>query len=350
MPAEILAIGMVTPVGLCAAQTAASVRTGIGRLAESYVNDVHGNMLVMGLADQEHLPPLAEILEDDALSPRHLRLARMGGPALAEVLAVEPTQPIPLLLGVTEPRKEANYPVGQELLRILSAQAGHELDINRSRVYALGRAAGLVALAEALTLINRREVDTVLVGGVDSYLDIALLQALDREGRLKSGVLSDGFVPGEGAAFVLVAAAGTARRQRRQPLALITGVGRGHEPGHIYSHEPHRGEGLNSAFRALFDAVPDPADRVGCVYVSLNGESFWAKEWGVASIRSADRLSDPLRIEHPVDCMGDPGAALGLIMLALATHELSRGSGQSPCLVCAASDGAERVAVLLARA
>jgi len=350
MPAEILAIGMTTPIGLCAAQTAASVRTDISRLVESNMPDVHGGKLVMGLAAEEELPPLVEALEDDDLSPRHLSMARLGGPALAESLAAEPPQALPLLLGVAERHQAVKYQVGQEMLRILSLQAGCPLDMARSRVYPAGRAAGLLALAEALAMIEKREVEKVVVGGVDSYLDFSYLTALDTEGRLRSGEISDGFVPGEGAAFLLLAGEGAAKREKRPALALAQGVGQGREPAHRYSQEPHRGEGLASAFRALFERVPagGPAQRIGCVYAGLNGESFWAKEWGVASIRAADRFGDPVRIEHPADCMGDPGAAHGAILLALAAHDIARGRCQSPCLVWAASDREERAAALFA--
>jgi 3-oxoacyl-[acyl-carrier-protein] synthase-1 len=350
-PAEIRSIGMVTPVGLSAPQTAASVRAGIGRLSESYLSDRFGAPLVMGLADDEQLPPLIEALEDRRFSPRHERLARLGGPALVEVLAALPEQPVPLLLGIAEPRTEARHSVGEELIEILSTQAGRRLDLSHSRTYPIGRAAGLVALGDALTLIDRREAESVLVGAVDSYLDAGLLETLDREGRLKTGTIPDGFVPGEGAAFVLVAAAGAGRRQKSECVAQISGIGRGREPGHLYSQEPHRGEGLTAAFRALFDAVPmdGPADRIECVYAGLNGESFWAREWGVAQIRSADRFGEDFRVEHPADCMGDPGAALGLVMLGLAAFDLARGRRHSPCLVCCASDREERAAALLSR-
>jgi 3-oxoacyl-[acyl-carrier-protein] synthase-1 len=351
MPAEILAIGMATPVGLCAAQTAASVRCGIGRMIVSHMPDGQGDMLVMGLANDEELPPLAEALEDEDLSPRHVSMAKLGGAALAETLAEE-DNPIPLLLGVAEPRKEAKYPVGQEMLRILALQAGRELDLGRSRVYAQGRAAGLCALADAVAMVEKGQAQSVVVGGVDSYLDYFYLHALAAEGRLKAGAVSDGFVPGEGAAFALVAAPGVARRQHRRPLAIVEGVGLGREPGHRYSDEPHRGEGLAKAMRELFAAVPErgPANRIGCVWAGLNGESFWAKEWGVAAVRSAERFSEPVRIEHPADCMGDPGAAYGPIMLALATHDLARERCATPCLVWAASDREERAAVLLSPA
>jgi 3-oxoacyl-[acyl-carrier-protein] synthase-1 len=351
--AEILAVGMVTPVGLSARQTAASVRTGIGRLAESYVTDRFGQPMVMGLVDQRQLPPLVEDLDDPdderlLLSQRQERLVRLAGPALREAL-VAAGDPVPLLLGIPERRAEERDPIGAEMIDLLSVQTGMAFDRACSRTFAVGRAAGLVALDEGLSLLDRGRVGAVLVGAVDSYLDIGLLEALDGEGRLRTGEISDGFVPGEGAAFLLIAPARSGRRVGNPPVARIEGVGRGREPGHLYSDQPHRGEGLPLAFRALFDpaARRAPVVKVGCVYAGLNGESFWAKEWGVAQIRCFDHLAEPLRVEHPADGMGDAGAAMGLIMVALGALDLARGRIDGDCLVWCASDREERVAALL---
>ncbi len=88
---------------------------------------------------------------------------------------------------------------------------------------------------------------------------------------------------------------------------------------------------------------------VGCVYAGLNGESYWAKEWGVAQIRSAGRLRKRLRVEHPADCIGDAGAALGLVMLGLGAMSLARGRIAGECLIWAGADRGERAAVLLSR-
>jgi len=204
-PAEILAIGMVTPVGLCTAQTAASVRTGIGRLRESQLSDNAGDPLVMGLADDEQLPPLAEALEHRHLSVRQVRVLRLAGTALTEVLATpSPERPPALHLGLPEPRAEARNRIGDDLLDLLPIQAARSFDLSRSRVYPVGRAAGLVALDHALDVLDKRQANTVLAGAVDSYWDDGLLSALAREGRLKGGEISDGFVAGEGAAFVLL--------------------------------------------------------------------------------------------------------------------------------------------------
>jgi len=347
--AEILAVGMVTPVGASAAQTAASVRAGIARLAESYVADRFGEPLVMGLVDLEQLPPLVDQLEEREISIRHQRLARLGAVALREALVSTPHDPVPLLLGLPEPRGEARHPIGSEMIEMLATQSGLAFDLSCSAAYPLGRAAGLVALDEALALLDRGRAPAVLVGAVDSYLDVRLLEALDGEGRLRSGEPSDGFVPGEGAAFLLLAPARRGRGHGSPALARVAGVGRGHEAGHLYSSEPHRGDGLAAAFRAALDAGAqgDPPARVACIYAGLNGESYWGKESGVAQVRCAEGLGDPIRIEHPADCCGDAGAALGPLMLGLAALDLARGRVDGPCLVWTGSDRGQRVAALL---
>jgi 3-oxoacyl-[acyl-carrier-protein] synthase-1 len=361
--AEILGIGMVTPVGLSARQTAASVRTGIGRLGESYVTDRYGEMLVMGLVDAGELPALCEELDDpddpdQELSPRHDRLARLAGPALLEALGDHAPASLPLLLALPEAHPETRHAVGAEMIGVLATQTGRRFDPELSRTYALGRAGGFAALDDALDLLaagdgardRRGAASLVLVGAADSYLDLGLLYALDAEGRLKTGEIADGFVPGEGAAFLLLGPAGAAARSGRQPIARIAGVGRAHEAGHLYSAEPYRGDGLASALGVLFERTGSTASReIACVYAGLNGESFWAKEWAVAQIRCAGHLRERLRTKHPADCFGDAGAALGLIMVGLGALELSRERIDGNCLVWGGADRGERGAALLAR-
>lgn len=349
-PAEIIAVGMVTPVGLCAAQTAASVRAGIGRLVQSDFNDQRGDSLIMGLADGDELPPLVDDLDERSLSPRQERMARLGGTALTEaVRARSGDRPPALCLGLPEPRSEARYPIGAELLEVIALQSGQALDLARSQVHTTGRAAGLVALDNALTMLDRREATSVVVGAVDSYWDAGLLEALDAEGRLKTDKVSDGFVPGEGAAFIVLAPSRAGSPSSGN--ARVVATGQGIEPGHLYSEAPYHGEGLAAAIRAVFDASPPEvaAHRTATVYAGFNGESHWAKEWGVSHIRNAERFAESLNIEHPVDCMGDPGAALGLIMLALSTFRLRRESDESSALIWCSSDRGERAAALVAR-
>ncbi len=338
---------MVTPVGSGAAQTAASVRAGIARLSESYLHDQDGEPIVLGLVNDEDLPPLCDALEDADLPAHRRRLLRIASPAFHEALG-RLRDPVPVILGAPEARPNGEHAVDLDLLAQIGVQSGCPVDLPRSRILATGRASGLLALEHAVAMLARGAAPYMLIGGVDTYLDAETLVALDEEGRLKNGDVQDGFVPGEGAGFLLVGQHGAGARLGITPLARIVGIASGREPGHLYSSEPYRGDGLAQAFAALFGGLPQRA-RVRTLYAGLNGESFWAKELGVARIRNKEHFEEPVRVEHPADVFGDAGAALGPIMLGLAAHALHHAYRTEPSLIYCGSDREDRVAVLLAR-
>jgi 3-oxoacyl-[acyl-carrier-protein] synthase-1 len=350
--AEIITVGMVTPVGLAAEPTAAAVRAGIARLNESKELRKDGEPRVMGLVKEEYLPPLAPSLAKlTALAAHTRRLLRLSGSALQEVLGPRPDPAtIPVFLGLREPWPELPALAGADFLKHLEQQAQRAFAVSRSKVFPQGRASGVVALEHALKLLSTdRNTPFVVVGGADSYLEPALLARLESEGRIPSGLVTDGFIPGEGAAFLLLGRPGEARRLGLTPLATVAGIGLGEEKGHRYSSEPYLGEGLAEAFARLFAQV-GASSPIQCIYAGLNGESFWAKEWGVAYLRNAKRFVENVRIEHPVQNIGDPGAALGPLMVGLAAIGLQRGYREEPCLVWCSSDRETRGAVLVSKA
>jgi 3-oxoacyl-[acyl-carrier-protein] synthase I len=237
--------------------------------------------------------------------------------------------------------------VGADFLNHLTLQTQVKLDSQRSRVFRHGRAGGLLALRHGMKLLETRRAPVVCVGGVDTYFDLRLLAELDAQDRLMTDGVFDGFFPGEGAAFLLLGAPGTAKSLGQVPLAQVLGVGEGLEKGHLYSDAPHRGDGLADALRTLFASLPAPTPRVACVYAGLNGENFWAKDWGVARLRNTEYFEEHHRLEHPVEYIGDPGAALGTLLVGVAAIGLQRGYLREPCLVWCASDREERAATLL---
>ncbi|MBI5069875.1 MAG: hypothetical protein HZB56_16705 [Deltaproteobacteria bacterium] len=342
---EILAVGIATPVGLDAAGAAAAIRADVCRFAAGKFRNRSGKPQVISRLDDKLLPPLHPDLALGARGlPVRARLLRLATHALQEA-AAGLDQPVPLLLAAPEARAGVPDPVGSDLMAPLATQAGVALDLRSSRLYRQGGAAGLLALRDAVALLASGRATRVLVGGVDSLTDPGLLRALDAEKRL-TGASPDGFIPGEGAAFLLLGPAGAARRDKVPPLAAVLGVAAGVEKGHRYSEEPYLGEGLAGVFQLLFAAQP-AEPRVGCVYAGLNGESLGAKEWGVALLRSADRFADDFAVEHPADRLGDAGAALGPIMLALAALGIQAGQHPPRCLVWSTSDREPRAAALL---
>ncbi len=350
-PADILAVGLATPVGLDGRSASAAVRAAICRFRESRFVNRKLEPQVMSLVGDEHLPRLdPSILERGEVAPRSAaaRMLKLGGFALAEACA-PCTEPPPLLLALPEERSPRTARIddraGTAFIRDLAVQAGAAIDERCSRLYRQGGAGGLFALRDALALLATGK-PCVLVGGVDSFFDRRLIEALDEEGRLVGGSM-DGFVPGEGAGFLLLGSRALRRRLGLDPVAQVTGVGIGTEKGHRYSKEPYRGDGLAEAFQALFAALPPNHPKVRCVYAGFNGESMPAKEWGVAHLRSAERFAEELRIEHPADCIGDAGAALGPIMVGLAALGIQKGHREAPCLVWSSSDREARAAALL---
>ncbi|RKG99960.1 hypothetical protein D7V97_30935 [Corallococcus sp. CA053C] len=337
---------MVSPVGLTAATTAAALRAGITRVRETRLKDSQFEPRIAGVLEEEHLPPLREGLVEamKRMTSRHRRLVRLGACALQEV-AGACGGPLPLVLALPEPQPWGD-PMGDAFLEHLQSQAGVEVEAS-SHLLRQGRAGGLMAVARGLELLATRRARQVLVGGVDTYWDARLLAHLDAEDRLKRRDVADGFIPGEGAAFLWLGVPGTAKRLGREPLASITGAGLGREPGHRYSTEPYLGEGLSQAFQQLFAGLPPQSPKVRCVYAGFNGESFWTKEWGVAYLRHAQRFETEFRMEHPAEYTGDAGAALGPMMLGAAAVGLRKGYREGPCLVWGSSDREARAAVMV---
>lgn len=345
-PADILAVGLTTPVGLDALRAAAAIRAGITRFSESKIQSGNRKPQVLSLVEDEFLPVLdSAIQRPRSMAPARVRMLRLSTYALREASA-PCTEPPPLLLALPENRPGTEDVIAPRFVEDLALQTGVKLDERNSRLYRQGGAGGLFALRDALALLAAERFPYLLVGGVDSLLGLRRLGELDAEGRLQRGSM-DGFLPGEGAAFLLLGSGALCRHLGLEPLAHITGVGVGSERGHRSSKEPYRGEGLAEAFQVLFASLPAGVPKVDCVYAGFNGENMPAKEWGVAYIRSSEYFADDLRVEHPADCIGDAGVALGPIMLALAAIDFRKGYQKEPCLVWSTSEEEARAAAMV---
>jgi len=335
-------IGLTTPLGERPAAVAAAVRAGLSRRSEGAVLNHNGDPMIVSRVPDEALPPLIDALADRP--PQRRRLLRLATHALQQAVAALPDPPeLPLLLALPEGHPALPPFDPGPLLADLRAQTGVPLDPRRSALTYRGRAGALAALADADVRLREPACPLVLVGGLDSYLDPELLAALDRDRRVHAVGMRDAFAPGEGAAFLLLS------RQQLLPTArariLVSPPGLGHEPGHRHAAAPHLGDGLADALRAALHARPDAS--VHTVHAGLNGEHFGAREWSVAALRNRSTFADDLQIEHPADCLGDPGAAMGPTLVALVAVGLERAYCRGPALVWCAADGPQRAAVVI---
>jgi len=347
--AWICGVGMVTPVGGQTAQTAASVRAGISTYEESAIYNKRFEPMTMALIPDDILPPLEDKLAGKSkLTSRQARMLQLAHLALTEVMESLPEghqSPLPLVLVGPEPMPGRDQVIDGGFLRQLETQSGIDFDNRLSKLCTTGRAGGVQALGAAMQLLASGDHDFVLLGGVDTYLDLFLLATLDSEDRVLANGVMDGFAPGEGAAFLLLCSDQTRSSLPNKPVVKIHTPGYSVEKGHRYSEETYTGDGLAEAVTTALEAlnnVPVPT-----ILSSMNGENFGAKEWGVAYTRNFSAFDPQLRFEHPAECYGDTGAAAMPILAGLATVGLQKGYYNGPVMVCCSSEGPQRGAVCI---
>jgi 3-oxoacyl-[acyl-carrier-protein] synthase I len=352
MPDNVVVVGagMITAVGLSAVETAASVRSGTARFTESTLLDKRFEPFVLAEVPDDGLPELTEELAKEGLAAREARLIRLATAALAGCLKSLPPGEAPPGLSLALPETDNTRPLDHRVfLERLGRQTSWRFDPKRSDASHRGRAGGLAAIGQASEPIRLGRAKFMLAGGVDTYRDLYVLGTLDMEQRVKSAGNLDGFIPGEGAAFLLLADRGAASGAGLVPWGTVSAVMQAVEPGHLYSEEPYRGEGLGQTFHQLAQAGA-LAEPIQEVYSSMNGESHWAKEWGVARIRSNARFGAEHGIHHPAECYGDTGAASGPLMVALAAIGIKQGYSRAPALVYGSSDRGQRAALAVSAA
>ena len=343
MGVYITAMGMMTPVGGGWRQTVTSVRAGISAYRESSIHNKRFQPMTLALFPDELLEPVSEEIaaENPGLTSRVRRILRLAAPALCEVLQDHEGDPLPLLLATPEDHPEHPAPDGDLLLDLLPQQAGVEIDWTNSKAFPFGRAAGIRAIEAAFERLQEGN-EPLLVGGVDTHLDLYLLGILDRDDRVLADGVMDGFAPGEGAGFLLLE---SAEAPPESAFARLDAPALANEPGHRFSDEPYRGDGLADAVRATLAQHDDGP--VQSVFIGLNGENFGAKEWGVAATRNATRFAPEPRFEHPADCYGDLGAATAPVLIGCAAYQLLNDHAPAPLLVSCSSEHESRGTVLL---
>jgi 3-oxoacyl-[acyl-carrier-protein] synthase-1 len=332
-PIAILASGMVTGVGLDAPSSCAAIRCAIDNFSETRFMDKGGEWIIGSQVPLEQpwrgLP----------------KLVHMAVPAIRECLAhtrdVRPER-IPLLLCVAEKERPGRL---DGLDEFVFPEVQAELGVRfhpRSGVIARGRVSGGLAMLHARELIDSVRVPFCIIAGVDSYLVAPTLAAYEEKHRLLTSQDSNGFIPGEAGAAVLVG----------PPSAgdlVCLGIGTGSEKATVESEEPLRADGMVQAFKAALDDAGGTMADVDYRVTDCNGEQYWFKEAALAVTRTLRVRKEEFEIWHPADCVGEIGAAIGPCALgvALAATRKDYAPGWRP-LCHFSADNDERIALVLA--
>lgn len=339
-PVRIVGSGAICAIGLSVRQIWAAARAGISRSASSSVHDRHFEPITMALLPEDVLEPLSPDVQAMPLGDGQARMLRLAQPALAQALSVaQQTSPVPLFLGLPESPTQPRPVTDKAWLEALVGLGQFPIALQASAVFPVGRASFFFALQAAFKHLSEGKSRSVVVGGVDTFLQLRRLAELDAEERLLGERRMNGFIPGEGAAFVVLT---NTPSTDGLPSTVLTGLGTAMDPGHRYSESPDKGEGLANAIEAMRATMVPPSGPAQVVFAGLNGEGENAKEWGVAQLRHNDVLNPEAMIEHPADRFGDVGAAMGVMLLALADAAMLLGHREGPALVWASSDREER--------
>ena len=342
---QVIGTGMITPVGSDAVMTAAVVAAEVSAVRETEILNKSLMPIKMAQVPDGALPAINEKLKDDKKLPeRQHRLLRLAAAALVQLTDLLPAgQTLPLYLSLPEALPNHTAPLHGNFIEQLTLQTGIPLNTADSLIADIGRAGSFYAIEQAMQYFEQTGNDYVLIGGVDTYRDLSLLTRLDAEDRLNVQGVVDGFIPGEGAAFLLLASERVNTDHIAHPVRLYQ-PGTAQESGHLYNDAPYRGDGLADAVReALQQAAPA---KVQSVWTGMTYESYGAKEFGVALTRNSTAFAETLDIQHPVDSLGDMGCAMIGMIAAKATSPVGFPHFQH-YLLCCSSDQAHRAAVRL---
>lgn len=335
------AVSMITPVGGNALMTTAAVKAGASAYMLSSIIGRKFSPLKIAPVPVSNEDLWAPDLSNEKplyQQSRSKRMLALAAYALTEILPSCPDAPLPIFLA--GPESVPFTAIDGHFLTLLSQAAPDRIDSASSRLIATGRPAGLQTIELAFRYLSQTNATHVLVGGVDSLIDLLTLGTLTNEDRTLSEDAADGFTPAEGAAFLLLSKVKTDRS-----ISTLREPGVSTEPGHRYSQEPYRGEGLSNAVARALQNYSGPL--IQTIYSSMNGESFGAKEHGVSVIRNQKHFKPDFNVEHPADCLGDLGAAAAPVLIALAAANCNSKRIPSSAIICCSADQEIRAACIV---
>lgn len=332
------ATGVVCPVGLNAAAACAALRAGLSGLHELPYSD-QNRKPVVGAA----VPGL------DYELPRSQRVLELAGAAIAECLVALPAlsrRTVPLLVGLAEPGRPAGGAgLAESIVPRLEHKLGYEFHPSFSRAFAIGHTACFRLMMTARKLLLNPNIPGCLICGVDSYINASSIFWLESHWRLKREDHSNGVIPGEGAAALLLQ---PKLISKGATAAEVTGLGIAHEGATVLSTEPRRSDGLTAATRAAITEAGLQLQDIDFRISDVTAEDYGFKELSLVVARLQRVLTSSFPHWHCSGSVGDTGAGAGFLQAAIAFDAFRRGYAPGDRAICftGSPSGDRAVAVL----
>jgi 3-oxoacyl-[acyl-carrier-protein] synthase I len=339
----VIGVGACTPVGMHAAASAAAIRAGVSSFCQHpFMVDSSGKRMVVAAA-----PYL------DAQSNGDQRLADLAALAVAESLAgiVDAGlggASLPIFVGLPANRGGVRPDADLVRRRVTQEMSAAGVRARDVALFEAGHAGGAMALEAAWQAVSTGAAPIALAGGVDTYLEPAVLEWLDDCDQLHSSGEENnpyGFIPGEGAGFVLLASQSAAMQMGLDSMLSLRAAASTHESNLIKTEDPCIGEGMCKLVRMLASTLP-VGERFDEIYIDINGEPYRSDEFGFATVRTNVHFADTSGFMAPADCWGDVGAASGPLYLILAEASARRGYARGRnVVVLTSSEAGQRCGV-----
>jgi len=194
------------------------------------------------------------------------------------------------------------------------------------------------ALLAANVALQQRELEAVLVGGLDTYHDPLVFEGLLEDERVFDGENLDSMIPGEGGAFLMLMRRDTAAALRLPVLGEIRAVAVSSEPSTPWNDLPCLGTGLTAAAWAATERLRRSGRPLGWWISDLTNEQHRLHELELAWPRVAAGLMPPeSTLDYLPPHFGDLGAATLPTAIALAVEGLNRRAPAAQHALCTAS-------------
>lgn len=313
-PLHVIALGLASPLGLDRRSTQLELDAGTDVFEESELLDA-----------RERPIRACRLATLPARASRGERMLELGVLALCEIidvaLALGLTR-LPLVLALPEPDQAAHYRLAPLLEGLLAHARAQGLSLVPCTAHAAipegVRRSGCAGVFELLTLaaaLLDAGHDPLLLGAIDSRCDPTSLLELARAGRVLD-LGPEGYIPSEGAGFVLLARDLAKLPTRLAPPAIVA-VAHDVEPRPFAQLEPSAALGLTRALRSVRIGPPALA-RVDHALSCQWDATYWGRELVQAYLRNAELFPEPLRVDAISTSLGNPGAAAALLQLGRA--------------------------------
>lgn len=359
LPIVIKRVGMVSSVGRDSANSCASMRAGISRLAEIRSYEVFNESedtleSIIG-------SPITGLTDGFFIIGAWLRMAEVAMKDLLKNLAEDQVfdqsyWKNTALVAVTAPAASNRFESSEDgdasqIIDYLLVPLCNLLDLNIPEFHMHVCDSGHAGIADAVNWssekIAKGEVDRVILLAVDSYLDSLTLNWLGQANRLFTPNQPQGLIPGEAAACIMLEAESEMAGNNRWPQVGVEASATDFEENNLEPGSANMGQALSRAWGSVLDLYSSPFE--GVIFTDLNGEVWKSQAYGNASSMVGSRVGAGSVMQSTAETLGDVGAASGAVSIACHYQSLFRRYAKSKdAIILNQSDGGEVSAVLIA--